>query len=129
MDRQDLTRSDGANRLPRRHAPLVPGRTDAPAVKTADATHRRFLSRWGVVGWAVLGCVGLLLFEEVLNVVALSAFPHHDTAECAGANTFCSPNGSPGLTRGAVVFLVGNLGAAATATAVLLRRRSRSSAA
>lgn len=60
------------------------------------------------IGWTAFAVFLLLIFEELVNIAALNLYPHHDTAACAGADTFCSPDGAPGLTGGAAVFLIAN---------------------
>ena len=69
------------------------------------------------------GFVLVVGFEPVLYLIAVLLFPHLDTPECAGADTFCSPNGHPGLTGGAVVVLAGNLIAVALLVVLLVRFR------
>lgn len=71
------------------------------------------------------GFVILVGFEAVLYLIAVLLFPHLDTPACAGADTFCSPDGRPGLTGGAVVVLTGN-GVAVVVLAWLLLRRASS---
>lgn len=73
-------------------------------------------------------CVSVVCFEYILYTTALILFSHMDTPTCAGADTFCSPEGRPGLTGGAIVVLSGNLGAVALGAALVallfvLRRR------
>ena len=100
-------------------------RSDEDGAAPTAGGGRHHLSPWHVVGWIVLGCVLVLAEEEVLDLTALSLFPHHDTAECAGADPFCSPDGRSGLTGGAVVVLLGTLAALAVCAALLLVRRRR----
>lgn len=92
--------------------------------RSSARSARRRSNVWVLVGLVVLGCVLLLAFEEVLNLVALDLFPHHDTAECAGANTFCSPDGRAELTAGGALLLVANV-AIGGALVVALLTRSR----
>lgn len=83
-----------------------------------------------VLGWTWGVVVVVVTLEFVLYMTALTLFPHLDTPNCAGANTFCSPDGSVGLTGGAVVVLIGN-GVAAFVCVLLaaqiIRRAGKSS--
>jgi hypothetical protein len=83
--------------------------------------------RWRVLALVALVCAAVLVFEYVLYTTALVLFTHLDSPECAGSNTFCYPDGTRGVTGGAVVVAVGNLGAVAILVAVfvLLRVRRR----
>lgn len=88
----------------------------------------RRIHAWAVLGILLLSCILFLAYEEALNLVALSLFPHHDSATCAGANTFCSPDSRAGLTPGAVLFLVANLAAGVVFTLALMERKQAKTA-
>lgn len=70
--------------------------------------------------WVVFGCALVLVFEALLYLTAVMLFPHIDTPVCAGADTFCYPDGRSGVTGGAVVVAVGNLGAVVILAALLV---------
>ena len=74
---------------------------------------------------AALGLVLVVGFEALLYLAAVTLFTHLDTPGCAGSDTFCSLDGRPGLTGGAVVVLAGNLVAVVVLLLALIVRRSR----
>jgi hypothetical protein len=70
--------------------------------------------------WVVLGGVLVVVFEALLYLTAVMLFPHIDTPDCASTDTFCFPDGRPGVTGGAIVVAVGHLGAVAILVAALV---------
>lgn len=88
---------------------------------------RRRIRRNRIVAWVALACIVVFVFEFALYLTATLLFTHVDTPDCAGSDTFCSPDGRPGLTGGAVVVTVGNLAALViVAVAVFLLKWGRS---
>jgi hypothetical protein len=47
--------------------------------------------------WVVLGGVLVVVFEALLYLTAVMLFPHIDTPDCASTDTFCFPDGRPGV--------------------------------
>ena len=81
-----------------------------------------------LLGWIALACVCVVAFELVVYLTAGMLFTHIDTPECSSTNTFCYPDGRPGVTGGAVVVAVGNLAAAAVLLALLMLHMARRTA-
>lgn len=101
------------------------GDGDSAAEATAEIRHP--VTRGQVLGWIAAGVFVFIVFELALYLTAVTVFTHVDTPRCAGSNTFCSPDGRPGPTGGAVVMLAGNLTAVVVASGatVLKHRPSR----
>lgn len=80
-----------------------------------------------LLGRVALGVALVAAFELVLYLTAVTLFTHVDTPACAGADTFCSPDGRPGITGGAAVVVAGNLLAVVAVLVLLVLARRRSS--
>jgi hypothetical protein len=81
---------------------------------------------WGkVLAWIAAGCALVIVFEFALYTSALTLFTHVDTPDCAGSNTFCSPNHQAGPTGGTIVVIAGNVTAFVVVGVIVALRQRR----